>query len=206
MSTKHGFMPVSVSRIPIIVQSISRLAFLPFLKGLHQLCVWLAKYNCNDVCMESTGKYWILFFNILEQHKIQVTPIPSEIHQTHERKQDRPQRCQMDHMCGMVKPSFIPPAETSENSRDLVRYRFKLTCMITGEKNRAQNCLTVSNLEAWWCLFLMYSEIFPFHYGTDFCSTLGKNLMCHPLLTAAVKLNRRNSGGRLMVISRKNRM
>lgn len=44
------------------------------------------------------------------------------------------------YMCGMVKPSFIPPADIRE-LRDLVRYRFKLTCMITGEKNRAQNCL-----------------------------------------------------------------
>ena len=30
--------------------------FSSFSKGLHQLCVWLAKYNCNDVCMESSGK------------------------------------------------------------------------------------------------------------------------------------------------------
>ena len=78
MSTKHGFMPVSVSRIPIIVQSIEYKqarfsSFSSFSKGLHQLCVWLAKYNCNDVCMESTGKYWIPVFNILEQHKIRVT-------------------------------------------------------------------------------------------------------------------------------------
>ncbi len=50
------------------------------------------------------------------------------------------------YMCDMVKPSFIPPADI-RHLRDLVRYRFKLTCMITGEKNRAQNCLTVSNLK-----------------------------------------------------------
>ena len=50
-------------------------------------------------------------------------------------------------MCGMVKPSFIPPADIRE-LRDLVRYRYKLTCMITGKKNRAQNCLTVSNLNS----------------------------------------------------------
>ena len=49
-------------------------------------------------------------------------------------------------MCGMVKPSFIPPADIRE-LRDLVRYRYKLTCMITGEKNRAHNCLTVSNIK-----------------------------------------------------------
>ena len=40
-------------------------------------------------------------------------------------------------MCEMIKPSFIPPADI-RHLRDLVRYRFKLTCMITGEKNRAQ--------------------------------------------------------------------
>ena len=49
-------------------------------------------------------------------------------------------------MRGMVKPSFIPPADIRE-LRDLVRYRYKPTCMVTGEKNRAQNCLTVSSLK-----------------------------------------------------------
>ena len=58
-------------------------------------------------------------------------------------------------MCGMVKPSFIPPADICE-LRDLVRYRYKLTCMITGEKNRAQNCLTVSNLK----LDDVFSDVF----------------------------------------------
>ena len=33
--------------------------FSSFTKGLKELCDWLAKYNCTDVCMESTGKYWI---------------------------------------------------------------------------------------------------------------------------------------------------
>ena len=59
------------------------------------------------------------------------------------------------YMCGMVKPSFIPPTDIRE-LRNLVRYRFKLTCMITGEKNRAQNCLTVSNLK----LDDVFSDVF----------------------------------------------
>ena len=58
-------------------------------------------------------------------------------------------------MCGMAKPSCIPPADIRE-LRDLVRYRYKLTCMITGEKNRAQNCLTVSNLK----LDDVFSDVF----------------------------------------------
>ena len=48
-------------------------------------------------------------------------------------------------ICEMIKPSFIPPSDI-RRLRDLVRYRFILTCMITGEKNRAHYCLTVSNL------------------------------------------------------------
>ncbi len=58
-------------------------------------------------------------------------------------------------MCGMVKPSFIPPADIRE-LRDLVRYRYKLTCMVTSEKNRAQNCLTISNLK----LDDVFSDVF----------------------------------------------
>ena len=34
---------------------------------------WLLSYNCLHVCMESTGKYWIPVFNILEQHNLWVT-------------------------------------------------------------------------------------------------------------------------------------
>ena len=47
--------------------------FSSFTKGLHELCDWLAKYSCKDVCMESTGKYWIPVFNILEQRHLWVT-------------------------------------------------------------------------------------------------------------------------------------
>lgn len=48
---------------------------------------------------------------------------------------------------GMIKPSFIPPVNIYE-LRDLVRYQYKLTCMITGKKNRSQNCLTLSNAKS----------------------------------------------------------
>ena len=47
--------------------------FSSFSKGLRELCDWLAKYHCTDVCMESTGKYWIPVFNILEKNNIWIT-------------------------------------------------------------------------------------------------------------------------------------
>ena len=46
--------------------------FSSFTKGLNELCDWLVKYNCKDVCMESTGKYWIPIFNVLEQRGLWV--------------------------------------------------------------------------------------------------------------------------------------
>ena len=46
-----------------------------FTKGLNELCSWLAKYGCGctDICMDSTGKYWIPVFNILEKNGFWVT-------------------------------------------------------------------------------------------------------------------------------------
>lgn len=108
--------------------------------------------------MESTGKYWIPVFNILEKNNIWVTlSHPKYTKPQKGNKTDRKDArwiCDL-YMCGMVKPSFIPPADIRQ-LRDLVRYRFKLICMITGEKNRAHNCLTVSNLK----LDDVFSDIF----------------------------------------------
>lgn len=140
--------------------------------------------------MESTRKYWIPVFNILEQHKIWVTlSHPKHTKPMKGNKTDRKDAkwiCDL-YMCGMVKPSFIPPADIRA-LRDLVRYRFKLTCMITSEKKRAQNCLIVSNLKLD-DVFLMYFESFPVLLMNKFCNTLEKNMMYHHSLMVAEKLS-----------------
>lgn len=122
--------------------------FSSFSKGLQGLAEWLAKYSCSDVCMESTGKYWIPVFNILEKTCWVTLAHPKYTKPQKGNKTDRKDAkwiCDL-YMCGMVKPSFIPPPDIRQ-LRDLMRYRLKLTNMLTGEKNRAQNCLTVSNLK-----------------------------------------------------------
>lgn len=95
--------------------------FSSFTKGLQELCDWLAKYNCTDVCMESTGKYWIPVFNILEKNNIWVTlSHPKYTKPQKGNKTDRKDAkwiCDL-YMCGMVKPSFIPPACTSQQKLD----------------------------------------------------------------------------------------
>ena len=39
--------------------------FSTFKGDLQKLADWLLVNNCKDVCMESTGKYWIPVFNII---------------------------------------------------------------------------------------------------------------------------------------------
>jgi transposase len=131
--------------------------FSSFSKGLRELSDWLAKYNCTEVCMESSGKYWIPVFNILEKTCFVTLAHPKYTKPQKGNKTDRKDAkwiCDL-FMCDMIKPSFIPSPEIRQ-LRDLMRYRFKLTNMLTGEKNRAQNCLTVSNLK----LDDVFSDVF----------------------------------------------
>ena len=131
--------------------------FSSFSNGLRDLAAWLAKYSCTEVCMESTGKYWIPVFNILEKSCFVTLAHPKYTKPQKGNKTDRKDAkwiCDL-FMCDMIKPSFIPSPEIRQ-LRDLVRYRVKLTNMLTGEKNRAQNCLTVSNLK----LDDVFSDVF----------------------------------------------
>ena len=107
--------------------------------------------------MESAGKYWIPVFNILEKNCFVTLAHPKYTKPQKGNKTDRKDAkwiCDL-FMCDMIKPSFIPSPEIRP-LRDLIRYRFKLTNMLTGEKNRAQNCLTVSNLK----LDDVFSDVF----------------------------------------------
>lgn len=147
--------------------------FSSFSKGLGELCDWLAKYNCFEVCMESSGKYWIPVFNILEKADISVVLAhPKYTKPQKGNKTDRKDAkwiCDL-FMCDMIKPSFIPPADI-RHLRDLVRYRFKLTCMIVGEKNRAQNCLTVSNFKL--------DDVFSDVFGKS-ARSITEQMLAHP--------------------------
>ena len=131
--------------------------FSSFSKGLRGLADWLGSHGCTEVCMESSGKYWIPVFNILEKTCAVTLAHPKYTKPQKGNKTDRKDAkwiCDL-FMCNMIKPSFIPPADIRQ-LRDLVRYRTKLTNMLTGEKNRAHNCLTVSNLK----LDDVFSDIF----------------------------------------------
>ena len=131
--------------------------FSTFTGDLRKCSAWLASHNCKDVCMESTGKYWIPIYNILEPICNIVLAHPKYVKAIRGKKTDKKDAKWIADIFkhDLVSGSFIPPADIRQ-LRDLVRYRWKLTNFTTGEKNRAQNCLTVSNIK----LDDVFSDVF----------------------------------------------
>jgi len=119
-----------------------------FTKGLKELLQWLIENNCQDVCMESTGKYWIPVFNILEKSCKIVLAHPKYVKAIRGKKTDKKDAKWIADLFkhDLVAGSFMPSLNIRQ-LRDLMRYRFKLTCFMSSEKNRLQNCLTVSNIQ-----------------------------------------------------------
>lgn len=122
--------------------------FSTYTKGLKELLQWLIDNNCTDVCMESTGKYWIPVFNVLENSCNIVLAHPKYVKAIRGKKTDKKDAKWIADLFkhDLVAGSFMPPSDIRQ-LRDLMRYRFKLTCFMSSEKNRLQNCLTVSNIQ-----------------------------------------------------------
>ncbi|AFK86133.1 transposase IS116/IS110/IS902 family protein [Thermoanaerobacterium aotearoense SCUT27] len=122
--------------------------FSTYTKGLKELLQWLLESNCKDVCMECTGKYWIPVYNVLEKDCSIVLAHPKYVKAIHCKKTDKKDAKWIADLFkhDLVAGSFMPPADIRQ-PRDLMRYRYKLTCFMSSEKNRLQNCLTVSNIQ-----------------------------------------------------------
>jgi transposase len=121
--------------------------FTTYTNDLLNFKKWLSDNNCSVVCMESTGKYWIPVFNILEDSCDITIANPKYIKAIPGKKTDKKDSLWIAdlHKHGLVKGSFIPPRDIRE-LRDLMRYRTKLVNIRSSEKNRIQNSLTVSNI------------------------------------------------------------
>ena len=131
--------------------------FSTFSNDLRFCAKWLAENNCKDVCMESTGKYWIPIYNILEPSCNIVLAHPKYVKAIRGKKTDKKDAKWIADIFkhDLVSGSFIPPADIRQ-LRDLTRYHSKLTNFMTGEKNRMQNSLTVSNIK----LDDVFSDVF----------------------------------------------
>lgn len=97
--------------------------------------------------MESTGKYWILVYNIPEP-SCKITLAQSKyVKAIRGKKTDKKDSTWIAdlHKHDMMPGSFIPNADVRD-IRDLMRYRSKLVRFASTEKNRMQNSLSVSNI------------------------------------------------------------
>ena len=122
--------------------------FNTFNSDLNRFADWLLEHNCLDVCMESTGKYWVPVFNILEKRGIRVVIAnPKWVKAVKGNKDDTKDSKWIGDLfrIGLVKSSFIPALDI-RILREFTRYRYKLVSMKNSEKNRFQNAFTVCNV------------------------------------------------------------
>jgi len=124
--------------------------FSTFTGGLRQFKAWLVENGCKHVCMESTVKYYIPVYRIVADETIHVDVVhPKYVKAPKGKKSDKRDAKRIADMYmrdHIAEYSFIPPADILA-LRDLTRYRRKTVNSISAEKNRLQNCLTVSNIK-----------------------------------------------------------
>lgn len=121
--------------------------FSTFFNGLLAFKQWLLDNNCKDVCMESTGKYWVPVWNVLEDSFNVVIANPKWVSAVKGNKDDKKDSKWIGDLfrMGLVPGSYIPDKDI-RILRELTRYRSKLVSMRSSEKNRYQNAFTVCNL------------------------------------------------------------
>jgi len=147
--------------------------FPTFTSDLNLLADWLLSHDCRHVCMESTGKYFIPVYRVLEFRGLKpCVAHPKFLRAIPGKKTDSKDSKWIADLFkhGLVPMSFIPPLEIFE-LRDLTRYHAKLTYIRCGEKNRIQNSLTVSNI--------MLSSVVSDTFGKA-ASAILKYVLDHP--------------------------
>ena len=114
--------------------------FSTYNSNLYRFADWLHANNCIDVCMESTGKYWVPVFDNLEERNIRVTIAnPKWVKAVKGNKDDTKDSKWIGDLfrLGLVPGSFIP----SKDIRILCEftlYRYKLVSMKSSVNNGAR--------------------------------------------------------------------
>ena len=121
--------------------------FSTFYNGLVAFKKWLLEYDCKDVCMESTGKYWVPIWNVLEDSCHVVIANPKWVSAVKGNKDDKKDSKWIGDLFRMdLVPSSYIPSKDIRILREFTRSRSKLVSMRSSEKNRFQNAFTVCNL------------------------------------------------------------
>jgi transposase len=135
----------------------SKKGFSTFNNSILQFKQWLIDNNCFDVCMESTGKYWVPVFNLLEDSINVSIANPKWVRTIKGNKDDTKDSKWIGDLfrLGLVPGSYIPN-KPIRILREYTRYRYKLVSCKSSEKNRFQNAFTVCNV----ALYAVVSDMF----------------------------------------------
>jgi len=127
--------------------SYQKKRFSTFNNSIFEFKKWLLDNSCRDLCMESTGKYWVPVFNLLEDEINVTIANPKWVKAVKGNKDDTKDSKWIGDLfrLGLVPGSYIPCKEI-RILREFTRYRYKLTSARSSEKNRFQNALTVCNV------------------------------------------------------------
>lgn len=135
-----------------------RKRFSTFNNDLIRFKDWLLQNDCQNVCMESTGKYYVPVYNALEGFISNVVVAnPKWVKAIKGEKDDNKDAKWIADLfkMGLVRSSYIP-SKDFRILREFTRYRYKLTNTKSSEKNRFTNALTVGNCK----LDMVFSDIF----------------------------------------------
>ncbi len=115
---------------------------------LLKLSDWLLEHGVTHVAMESTGEYWKPVFNILENNFEVFVVNAQHISKVPGRKTDQTDAEWLAELmqCGLLKPSFIPPAGQRE-LRELTRHRSNFVRERVNLVNRVQKVLESANIK-----------------------------------------------------------
>jgi transposase len=121
--------------------------FSTFNNQILALKDWLLECHCYDVCMESTGKYWVPVSNLLEDVIHVTIANPKWVRAVKGNKDDKKDSQWIAELfrIGLVKGSFIPTKDIRV-LREFSRYCTRLVSHRSSEKNRLQNAFTVGNV------------------------------------------------------------
>ena len=130
-----------------IEPSYQKRRFSTFNNSILEFKKWLLENECLYVCMESTGKYWIPVFNLLEDEINVTIANPKWVKSVKGNKDDTKDSKWIGDLfrLGLVRGSYIP-CKKIRILREFTRYRYKLVSCRSSEKNRYQNALTVCNV------------------------------------------------------------
>ena len=110
-----------------IEPSYQKKRFSTFNNSILEFKQWLLDNDCHDVCMESTGKYWVPVFNLLEDEINVVIANPKWVKAVKGNKDDTKDSKWIGDLfrLGLVKGSYIP-CKIVRILREYTRYRCKL--------------------------------------------------------------------------------